>query len=103
MTWQNRTMTDVTVTDNPDESRYEAHVDGELAGFAEYKLTQRLIVFTHTEVGDAFEGKGVGSALARHALDAVRANGERLVVPKCPFIKGWIEKHPDYQSLVSSR
>jgi uncharacterized protein len=96
-------MTEVTVTNNPDESRYEAHVDGELAGFAEYRLTARLIVFTHTEVDDAFEGRGVGGALARSALDDVREVGERKVVAKCPFIRSWIEKHPDYQDLLRSR
>jgi predicted GNAT family acetyltransferase len=93
-------MSDVQVTDNPGESRYEAHVDGELAGFAAYDTGDDLIVFTHTEVFDAFEGKGVGSALARGALDAVRADGSRKVVPRCRFIRGWIEKHPDYQELV---
>ena len=93
-------MTDVTVTDNPAESRYEAHVDGALAGFAEYQLTDELIVFTHTEVDSAFEGKGVASAVARHALDDVRAAGARKVMPLCPFIKAWIEKHPDYKPLV---
>jgi predicted GNAT family acetyltransferase len=92
--------TTVTVTDNPDESRFEARVEGALAGFAEYRLREGVIVFTHTEVDSAFEGRGVGSALARQALDAVRDAGERRVVPTCPFIKSWIEKHPDYQPLL---
>ena len=92
-------MTDVATSHNPQESRYEAHIDGELAGFAEYQLTDRLVIFTHTEVGDRFEGKGVGSAIARFALDDVRSTGKR-VLPLCPFVKGWIEKHPDYQDLV---
>lgn len=87
-------------TNNPGLHRYEAHLDGELAGFAEYELTEKLIVFTHTEVDDTFEGEGVGSALARFALDDVRAEGARGVVPQCAFIKGWIEKHPEYTSLV---
>lgn len=94
----------VNVEHNEAKSRYEAHLDGELAGFAEYMLTDELIVFTHTEVDSAFEGKGVGSALARGALDDVvaqRANGsERMVMPQCPFIRSWISKHPDYQPLV---
>jgi uncharacterized protein len=93
-------MTDVRVTDRPDRSRFEAHVDGELAGFAAYVAADDLIMFTHTDVFDAFEGRGVGSALARGALDAVRADGTRKVLPRCPFIRGWIEKHPDYQDLV---
>ena len=93
-------MSDVVVTDNPEQSRYEAHLDGELAGIAEYHLTKSSIVFTHTEVLDAFAGNGVGSALARHALDDVRAKGGRDVVPVCPFIHGWIDDHPDYADLV---
>lgn len=87
---------------NPEQHRYEAHLDGELAGFADYELRgDDLIVFTHTEVDDAFEGHGVGGALARFALDDVRSTGARRVVPRCPFIKEWIEKHPDYQDLVA--
>ena len=93
-------MSDVEVRNNTAEHRYEAWLDGELAGFAVYQLADQAIVFTHTEVDDAFEGKGVGSALARGALDDVRAAGGREVVPQCPFIEGWIGKHPDYQDLV---
>lgn len=94
-------MSQVETTHNPEESRYEARLDGELAGFAEYVLQgSESIVFTHTEVDDRFEGKGVGSALARFALDDVRREGSRQVVPRCPFIRGWIEKHPEYADLV---
>jgi predicted GNAT family acetyltransferase len=93
-------MADVETTHNPDQSRYEARIDGELAGFAEYQLTHALVVFTHTEVDERFEGRGVGSALARFALDDVRAEGSRRVLPLCPFIKAWIGKHPDYTDLV---
>ncbi|GAW49313.1 MULTISPECIES: GNAT family N-acetyltransferase [unclassified Nocardioides] len=94
-------MTDVATSHNPEVSRYEARLDGELAGFAEYELTDQLVIFTHTQVEDAYEGRGVGSALARFALDDVRASGTRKVLPLCPFIKGWIEKHPDYADLVA--
>jgi predicted GNAT family acetyltransferase len=93
-------MADVEVTNNEAEQRYEARVDGELAGSAYYDAADDLIVFTHTEVDDAYEGQGVGSALARGALDDVRADGRRKVVARCSFIKGWIEKHPDYQELL---
>jgi uncharacterized protein len=93
-------MANVEVTDNEVEKRYEARVDGELAGSAYYDTADDLIVFTHTEVDDAFEGHGVGSALARAALDAVRADGRRKVVARCPFIKAWIDRHPAYQDLL---
>ena len=92
-------MSDVTVTNNPQENRYEATVDGALAGFAEYQLTDELVVMTHTEVDRAFEGRGVGGALARFALDDIRRHGTRKVLPICPFIKVWIVKHPDYADL----
>jgi uncharacterized protein len=93
-------VAEVQVTDNEAEQRFEARVDGELAGSAYYDTADDLIVFTHTEIDEAFEGHGVGSALARASLDAVRADGSRKVIPRCPFIKGWIERHPDYQDLL---
>jgi predicted GNAT family acetyltransferase len=93
-------MTDVVVTNNEAAKRYEARVDGDLAGAAYYDLADDLIVFIHTEVDDAFEGHGVGSTLARAALDDVRAQGRRKVIATCPFIKAWIERHPDYQDLL---
>ena len=65
----------VVVTNNPDLLRYEARLGDELAGFAAYRLEEGRITFTHTEVGEAFGGKGVGSSLARGALDDVRATG----------------------------
>ena len=88
------------ITNNEAEHRYEARIDGALAGFAEYQLTDELIVFTHTEVDPTFEGRGVGGALARFALDDVREQGTRKVMPLCPFIKAWIGKHRDYVPLV---
>lgn len=94
-------MTDVVVTHNPDAHRYEAHIDGALAGFAEYKEEGTTVAFTHTEVDDAYGGKGVGGALARYALDDVSTQGGLTVKPVCPFIKSWIDKHPDYADLVA--
>jgi len=96
-------MSDIEVKNNPARHRYEALVDGKVAGFAVYGLTDSAIVFLHTEVGEEYGGQGVGSALARGALDDVRADGRRDVVPLCPFIKGWLDKHPDYQDLVHKK
>ncbi|WP_395691726.1 GNAT family N-acetyltransferase [Nocardioides sp.] len=93
-------MTDVETSHNLEAARYEARIDGELAGFAQYQLTDELVVFTHTEVDERFEGRGVGSAIARYALDDVRRGGSRRVLPLCPFIKAWIGKHPDYADLL---
>ena len=93
-------MVDVEVSNNEADKRYEARVDGELAGAAYYDTADDLIVFTHTEVDDTFEGHGVGSTLARAALDDVRADGRRRVIARCPFIRGWIDRHPEYKDLL---
>jgi predicted GNAT family acetyltransferase len=90
---------DVRIRHNADGARYEAWVGPKMAGFAEYQITRDLIVFTHTEVDPAYEGQGVGSALAREALDDVRSS-DRKVLPLCPFIKGWIGGHREYVDLV---
>jgi uncharacterized protein len=88
-----------TVTDNPDESRYELRDGDNLAGIAAYRVHDDTVTFTHTEVADAYEGQGAGSQLAREALDDSRARNRR-VVARCPFISGWIERHPDYADLL---
>ena len=89
------------VRDNPGRHRFEAYLDGALAGFAAYHRVPGRITFTHTEVPDRFEGQGVGSALAARALDAARREG-LAVVPHCPFIAGYIDKHPEYADLVAA-
>ncbi len=85
---------------NDEASRYEAHVNGALAGFAEYTLTSQTITFTHTVVDDDYEGQGVGSALAQGVLDDAIRRGDRRIKVVCPFIRAWIERHPDYQHLL---
>ncbi|GAA3378337.1 GNAT family N-acetyltransferase [Streptomyces sannanensis] len=91
----------VTVIDVPGASRYEARVGGtdQVAGFAHYLRAPELIAFVHTEVDPAFEGQGIGGALARHSLDAAREQGMR-VVAVCPFYAGWIARHPEYADLM---
>lgn len=89
-----------TVTDNPTESRYELHDGDDLVGVAGYRLDGDVVTFTHTEVADAYEGQGAGSQLAREALDDSRDRG-RQVVARCPFIAGWIQRHPDYADLLT--
>ena len=92
----------ITVQANEDAHRYEA-VDesGVVAGYAEYVEHRGNRVLTHTEVDDAFEGQGVGSTLAREAIEQTLDSGLGVVV-KCPFIKTWVEKHPEYADRISA-
>lgn len=96
-------MTDaaVTVRREAEHDRFVALVDREQAGFAAYRLRAGIVELTHTEVDDAYEGHGVGSALARAALDDIRREGDRRVVASCPFIAEWIQRHPDYEDLLA--
>lgn len=86
------------VTNNANEQRYELAFDGELA-IAAYEKRGDTIVFTHTEVPAALEGKGVGSRLIKGALADVRAHGGR-VVGECSFVAAYLDRHPDQQDLV---
>ena len=92
-------MASPTLNHNAAQHRYEIHVDGALAGFAEYTLQEAAVLFTHTEILPAFEGQGLGSKLARYALDDVRSQGV-WAIPVCTFIAGYIHKHPEYVGLV---
>lgn len=90
------------VRDVGERQRYEVTAEGELAGFAEYRDVDGARVFTHTEVFDEFEGKGVGSALVRGALDDQRAAG-RKIVALCPFVARYVREHHDeYGDLVDA-
>jgi len=89
----------IEVVDVPERRSFEARVDGAIAGIAQYLRGADRVVFIHTQVEPAFEGRGVGSALAKQALDAVRAEGLG-VEPRCPFIAAYIRRHTEYADLV---
>ena len=93
---------DLTVEDNPEESRYEARLGDRILGIAEYELPdeQGPITFTHTEVLPEAEGQGVGTRLARGALADVRARGLQLI-SDCPFMSAYLRRHhADYADLI---
>lgn len=82
----------VEVTRSDERSRYEIAVDGALAGFAEFRLREGRAVFTHTEIDGAFEGQGLGTTLAKGALEDAAARGEGIV-PLCPFMARYLRRH----------
>ncbi|MET8762993.1 GNAT family N-acetyltransferase [Lentzea sp. NPDC004782] len=87
------------VIDNSAENRYEVHVDGALAGFLEYRVVGDVIALVHTEVGEAYAGRGLGAQLAKFALDDAIARSIK-VSPLCPFVAKYIDKHPEYRVTV---
>jgi predicted GNAT family acetyltransferase len=91
--------TGLTVEDNEAASRYEAIVEGEVVGVARYVRRGGRTIFVHTEVDEDREGEGVGSALVTAALESERA-AERPVVPLCPFVRAFIERHTEYADVV---
>jgi predicted GNAT family acetyltransferase len=92
---------DLSVINNAEAKRFEAQLGTERA-VAEYHLNNNIIIFTHTEVPEVMEGKGVAGRLIKTALDAARAEGYQ-VVPLCPFVAAYIRRHPDYRELVMQR
>lgn len=85
--------------DNSGERRWEVTTDGELVAFAEYRLRPGAIAFTHTVVEPAYEGRGIGSRLAKKVLDDAVERGLRIV-PYCPFISAYLERHREYAAHV---
>ena len=96
------TAAEPTVADVPDRGRFEITVDGRRAGFAAYVRVPGLIAFTHTKIDSAYGGRGLGGQLVSDALTAARADG-LAVLPFCPFVRGWIEKHPGELDLVPAQ
>lgn len=87
------------VRDNRDKNRFEILLDDGDVAFAEYKRLSRAILFPHTVVPPAHEGKGIGSQLIRAGLDAARAEGLK-VMPQCPFFASYMKRHPETHDLL---
>jgi len=88
-----------TVRDNSAKSRFELDADGHTA-VVNYRRSPGVIAFTHTEVPPELRGGGIASRLIRGALEAARAEGLK-VVPTCPFVAGYIGKHPEFADLLA--
>jgi predicted GNAT family acetyltransferase len=88
-----------SVRDNAAERRYELHVGDDLAGFIRYTSTPTVLTLVHTDVAPAYEGRGLGAALVAGALEDLRRR-KLSVVPLCPFVRAYIDRHPEYADLV---
>ena len=92
---------ELTITDNPEQRRYEARLDGQLAGWVEYGRVRTRLVALHTEVLPQFGGRGIASALVRRVLDDARAAGQ-TITPRCPFFVRHFQRHPEDQDLLDA-
>jgi predicted GNAT family acetyltransferase len=86
------------VIDNADQSRFELAVDGQTA-VLQYLERDGALYLTHTEVPPELEGQGIGGRIVKHALEQAKRRGQK-VAPWCPFVRAYIDRHPEYQSLV---
>jgi hypothetical protein len=96
-------MTDqlsVDIQDVPDARRYEARIDGELAGWVDYGRVRNRLVAVHTEVKPEFGGKGIGKALVRRVIADARAGGF-TITPRCPLFATHFERNPADQDVLS--
>jgi predicted GNAT family acetyltransferase len=89
------------IVDQPAEQRYEARIDEQVVGFAEYRRIGERILFFHTVVDPGFEGRGIGGRLAAGALEDAFARGLRITV-KCPFIGAYLGRHPELAKRLSA-
>ncbi len=94
----NASNQDLNITHDKPAKRFETTIEGQ-TGYISYQERGDTLVYDHTIVPQALGGRGVGSALVKHALDYARAN-DKKVVPQCSFVSSYINKHPDYQDLV---
>lgn len=89
----------IEVVNNLQEQRWEASEGGELLGFSAYREQPGQVTFTHTEVNPALSGRGIGSRLAEAAVEDAVERGLRIV-PRCPFIRAYLERHPEFAASV---
>lgn len=89
------------VRNDTTQHQYSLVEDDTVIGFAAYEIDDDEIRFVHTEVDPEHRGGGHASMLVQAALDDVRSNSSRRVVPQCSYVQAWVERHPDYQELVT--
>jgi uncharacterized protein len=89
----------IEIVDDADSQRYVIRVDGRRAGLLQYRLRPKLIELVHTEIYEEFEGRRLGSQLISFALNDARER-ELAVLPFCPFVNDYIQRHRQYVDLV---
>lgn len=91
---------ELSISENSEKKRFEVKLNDDWA-FIEYIRAENKMYLTHTEVPPAMEGKGIGSALVKHAFQVLDTEGRKLV-PLCPFVASYVKRHPEYKKLLAS-
>jgi predicted GNAT family acetyltransferase len=94
-------VADVEVRDDPEKNRFEILVDGQVGGFAAYRVRDGRVVITHSEVDRAHRGEGLGSRLAEGTLNQLRDRGA-TVVTMCPFFAQYVSQHHDWDDILDN-
>ena len=87
------------IRDNAARSRFELDAGG-VTAFMNYRLSGNVMSLDHTETPVAARGRGIASQLVKGVLEQARARGLK-VVPRCPFVRAYLAKHPAYSDLVA--
>lgn len=87
------------IRDNAARSRFELEADG-VTVFMNYRLAGNVISLDHTETPAAARGRRLASRLTKGVLDEMRSRGLKIV-PRCPFVRAYVERHPEYRDLVA--
>lgn len=90
--------TNLNITNNLDQHRFETELNGQLARI-EYKREGSNIIFTHTEVPEAFEGQGIATKMVYHAMEYAKNEGLK-VRALCPFVNKYVSEHPEYHDIT---
>lgn len=90
----------ISEENGPTGGRYIARLEGVEAEMTFSRASPQLVIVDHTGVPDSLRGKGVGQALALHAVEAARAGGWKII-PLCPFFKAQAQRHPEWRDVVN--
>ncbi len=91
---------DIQLQESGSGGRYVADVDGHEAEMTFSRTSPKLIIVDHTGVPDALRGRGVGQALAAHAVEMARQGGWKII-PLCPFMRAQAARHPEWSDVIS--
>jgi predicted GNAT family acetyltransferase len=92
-------MSELNVIHNVEQKQFEARLDSYTAELS-YRLNGGVIIFTHTGVPPALEGRGIGSLLVKTGLEYAKENNLK-VQSLCWFVSGYLQRHVEYQNLVA--